>query len=130
MTGGPGGRPLRTVGRRLPRIDARERVTGEAVYPADLKLPGMLHAKILRSPLAHARIRRIDASRAAALPGVLAVVSGEDFPELPLGASIPMGETGQDMWMVAQLNMARGKVLWVGQPVAAVAAASRACART
>jgi len=121
VTGGPG-RPLRTVGRRLPRIDARERVTGEAVYPADLKLPGMLHAKILRSPLAHARIRRIDASRAAALPGVLAVVSGDDFPELPIGASIPMGETGQDMWMVAQLNMARGKVLWVGQPVAAVAA--------
>jgi CO/xanthine dehydrogenase Mo-binding subunit len=121
---GPSGgrRALRTVGKRLPRIDARERVTGEAIYPADLKLPGMVHARILRSPLAHARIRGIDTSRAAALPGVLAVVSGDDFPELPIGASIPMGETGQDMWMVAQLNMARGKVLWVGQPVAAVAA--------
>ena len=57
------GRPaLRTVGKRLARVDARERVTGEAIYPADLKLPGMVHAKILRSPLAHARIRRIDTS--------------------------------------------------------------------
>jgi CO/xanthine dehydrogenase Mo-binding subunit len=113
---------LQSVGRRLPRVDARERVTGGAVYPADLKLPGMLHAKLLRSPHAHARIRRIDTTRAEAFPGVLAVVTAADFPELELGASIPMGEAGYDMWMVAQINMARGKVLWVGQPVAAVAA--------
>jgi xanthine dehydrogenase molybdenum-binding subunit len=113
---------LQSVGKRLPRVDARERVTGGAVYPADLKLPGMLHAKMLRSPHAHARIRGIDTTRAEALPGVLAVVTAADFPELPLGASIPMGEAGYDMWMVAQINMARGKVFWVGQPVAAVAA--------
>ena len=81
----------------------------------------MLTAKMLRSPHAHARIRHIDTTRAEALPGVLAVVTAADFPELPIGASIPMGETGYDMWMVAQINMARGKVLWVGQPVAAVA---------
>ena len=53
---------------------------------------------------------------------MLAVVSAADFPELPVGATIPMGETGYDMWMVAQINMARRKVHWVGQPVAAVAA--------
>ena len=57
-----------------------------------------------------------------ALKGVLAVVTAADFPELPVGATIPMGETGYDMWMVARINMARDKVHWVGQPVAAVAA--------
>ena len=102
---------LKSVGKRLPRVDARERVTGGAIYPADLKLAGLVHAKMLRSPHAHARIRRIDTSRAEALQGVLAVVTSADFPEMPLGASIPMGEAGYDMWMVAQINMARGKVL-------------------
>jgi xanthine dehydrogenase molybdenum-binding subunit len=113
---------LQSVGKRLPRVDARERVTGGAIYPADLKLPGMVHGKMLRSPHAHARIRSIDTRRAEAAPGVLAVLTAADFPELPIGASIPMGEAGYDMWMVAQINMARGKVFWVGQPVAAVAA--------
>jgi CO/xanthine dehydrogenase Mo-binding subunit len=122
VAGGEDRRPLTSVGRRVPRIDARERVTGEAVYPADLKLPGMVHAKVLRSPLAHARIRQIDTSGAEALEGVLAVVTADDFVALPLGASIPMGETGYDMWMVSELNIARAKVHWVGQPVAAVAA--------
>jgi xanthine dehydrogenase molybdenum-binding subunit len=113
---------LQSVGKRLPRVDARERVTGGAIYPADLKLPGMVHGKMLRSPHAHARIRSIDTRRAEAAPGVLAVLTAADFPELPIGASIPMGEAGYDMWMVAQINMARGKVFWVGQPVVAVAA--------
>ena len=118
----PAQRPLEVVGKRLPRVDARERVTGEAVYPADLALPGTVHAKLKRSPHAHARIRRVDTSRAEALAGVLAVVTAVDFPELPVGATIPMGEVGYDMWMVAQLNIARHKVHWVGQPVAGVAA--------
>jgi CO/xanthine dehydrogenase Mo-binding subunit len=113
---------LEVVGKRLPRVDARERVTGQAIYPADLALPGTVHAKLLRSPHAHARIRGIDTARATALKGVLAVVTSADFPELPVGATIPMGETGYDMWMVAALNMARHKVHWVGQPVAGVAA--------
>lgn len=116
------GAELKVVGRRLPRVDARERVTGQAVYGADLRLPGMAHARILRSPHAHARIRSIDVSRAVALPGVLAVVTAADFPPLPMGASIPMGQTGYDMWGVAEINMARDNVFWVGQPVAAVAA--------
>jgi xanthine dehydrogenase molybdenum-binding subunit len=113
---------LKVIGKRVPRVDARERVTGEAVYPADLDLPGMVHAKLLRSAHAHARIRRIDTSRAEALKGVLAVVTAADFPELPVGATIPMGELGYDMWMVAQINLARHKVHWVGQPVAGIAA--------
>ena len=110
------------VGKRLPRVDAKERVTGQAIYPADLSLPGMVHAKLLRSPHAHARIRSIDVAQAQALKGVLAIVTAADFPELPVGATIPMGETGYDMWMIAAINLARGKVHWVGQPVAGVAA--------
>ncbi|HMK81317.1 MAG TPA: xanthine dehydrogenase family protein molybdopterin-binding subunit [Xanthobacteraceae bacterium] len=113
---------LKVVGKRLARIDARERVTGAARYPADLALAGMAHGKLKRSPHAHARIRGIDTARAAALKGVLAVVTAADFPEVALGASVPAGEVGYDMWMVAQLNIARHKVFWVGQPVAAVAA--------
>ncbi|MBO0742394.1 MAG: xanthine dehydrogenase family protein molybdopterin-binding subunit, partial [Hyphomicrobiaceae bacterium] len=110
------------VGRRVPRVDAKERVTGQAIYPADLSLPGMGYAKLLRSPHAHARIRSIDVARAQALKGVLAVVTAADFPALPVGATIPMGETGYDMWMIAAVNVARDKVHWVGQPVAGVAA--------
>src|SRR5690349_20461265 len=113
---------LEVIGKRLPRVDAKERVTGQAIYPADMTLPGMVHARLMRSPHAHARILRIDTSKAAALKGVLAVATAEDFPELPVGATIPMGEAGYDMWMVSAINMARGKVHWVGQPVAAVAA--------
>ncbi|MGY6646353.1 MAG: xanthine dehydrogenase family protein molybdopterin-binding subunit [Salinarimonas sp.] len=110
------------IGKSLARVDGRERVTGRARYAADITRPDMAHAKVLRSPHAHAVIKRIDTSAATALPGVLAVVTAEDFPDLPQGASIPMGETGYDMWGVSRLNMARGKVHWVGQPVAALAA--------
>ena len=113
---------LSSIGKRISRVDGRERTTGEAIYPADLNLPGMLHAKILRSPHAHAKIISIDTSKALAVEGVKAIVTATDFTDLPVGASIPMGETGYDMWMVAQINMARHKVHWYGQPVAAVAA--------
>jgi CO/xanthine dehydrogenase Mo-binding subunit len=114
---------LKVVGKRLPRIDAGERVTGRAVYPADFKRPGMVWGRVKRSTQAHARILRIDTSRAASLKGVLAIVTAADFPEVPMGSSIPFGETGQDLWVISLINMAREKVLWIGQPVAAVAAA-------
>ncbi len=67
------------IGKRLPRVDAPEKVNGEAKFAADYSLPGMLWCKILRSPHAHARIVSIDASRALALPGVRDVISGKDF---------------------------------------------------
>ncbi len=67
--------PLNTVGHRTLRIDALERVTGKAQYTGDVKLPGMLYARVLRSPHPHARIRKIDVSRAKALPGVRAVLT-------------------------------------------------------
>jgi CO/xanthine dehydrogenase Mo-binding subunit len=114
--------PLRVVGQRLPRIDAGERVTGRAIYPADLMRPGMLVGAIKRSPHAHATIKSIDLSKALALKGVKAVVSGADFPEIRPNTIIPFGETGADLWVSALIVMARAKVLWVGHPVAAVAA--------
>ena len=72
--------PLKTVGRATPRIDAVERVTGKATYTRDVRLPGMLYARVLRSPHPHARVRSIDTSRAAALPGVKAVITHDTAP--------------------------------------------------
>jgi xanthine dehydrogenase molybdenum-binding subunit len=111
-----------TIGKRLPRIDSGKRVTGEAIYPADFHLPGMLFAKLKRSPYPHAKIRSIDTSKALELAGVFAVATADDFPELEPGTAVPMGQGSCDVWMVGQINMARHKVYWVGQPVAAVAA--------
>ena len=62
------------VGKRLSRVDAVEKVTGKALYSADIDLPNMLHGKVLRSPYARARIRRLDITRAQALEGVMAVI--------------------------------------------------------
>src|SRR5262249_27295943 len=69
--------PLATIGHVTPRVDAIARVTGQAKYTNDLKLPGMLYARVLRSPHPHARIRRIDTSAATRLPGVRAVTTYE-----------------------------------------------------
>ncbi len=114
--------PLQVVGKRLPRVDAGERVTGRAIYPADLVRPGMVTGRIVRSPHAHARIVSIDTSRAEALKGVLAIVTGADFPDVPPGTMIPFGETGADAWVSALTVIARDRVLWRGHAVAAVAA--------
>ena len=70
--------PLTTIGHITPRVDAIERVTGQAKYTNDLKLPGMLYARVLRSPHPHAHIRRIDTSEASRLPGVQAVMTHEN----------------------------------------------------
>ena len=69
------------VGKRLPRADAIEKVKGEAEYTSDMQLPGMLYAKFLRSPYAHARIIDIDTTKAEALPGVKAVLTGHCGPK-------------------------------------------------
>jgi CO/xanthine dehydrogenase Mo-binding subunit len=73
---------LTIVGRTYPRVEGVEKVTGHAHYAYDVQLPGLLHARVLRSPLPHARIRRIDTSRAEALPGVRAVLSATNAPEM------------------------------------------------
>ncbi len=74
-------RDLSVIGTSVNRLDGLEKVTGRAKYSSDISLPGMLHAKIVRSPHAHARIRKIDISKAAALPGVFAILTREDAPD-------------------------------------------------
>ena len=101
------------IGKRIPRVDGRVKVTGEAKYAADLEMPGMLWCKILRSPYAHARILNIDTSRAEKLPGVKAVCTGKDFKGWSWG------------WMPQtrdEVPLAVDKVRYMAEAVAAVAA--------
>ena len=101
---------LTVVGKPIQRVDAEEKITGQAVYGYDLVLPDMLYGKTLFSPKAHARIKRIDTEKAKAYPGVVAVVISEDAPWTH-------GESVKDKPFLAQ-----GKVRCIGEPVAAVAA--------
>ena len=80
---------LHVVGTSVPRVDGANKVTGRARYVADLALPGTLVGKVLRSPHAHARIVRIDTAAARAIPGVHAVLTGEDTPKVPWGFFVP-----------------------------------------
>lgn len=98
------------VGQRIPRIEALGKVTGETAYVADIQLPRMVHAKLLRAPWAHARITRIDVSRAAAHPGVLLAVTGRDL------------EVEREPKARHRAILAVDRVVFYGQPVAAVVA--------
>ncbi|MGL5514313.1 MAG: xanthine dehydrogenase family protein molybdopterin-binding subunit, partial [Sporomusa sp.] len=100
----------RHIGKSPMRIEAREKVTGRAIYTCDMELPGMLIAKCIHSPYARAEIVNIDTSAAKALPGVKAVLTGEDIPYL-LG-----------LYMIDKRVLARGMVRYQGESVAAVAA--------
>lgn len=102
-------RKLKFVGRDVPRVDGVEKVTGKARFMADITVPGMVHGKILRSPYPHARLLRIDPSRAAALQGVFAVLTREDL-------------SGLDPYYSGRPVIAIDKVRYIGEPVAAVAA--------
>jgi CO/xanthine dehydrogenase Mo-binding subunit len=115
---------FRIIGRKTPKVDAIEKVTGRAQFGADVPLPRLLIGKVLRSPYAHARIRRIDTTEAAALPGVRAVITGQDFPTLTPGVAGPAGVVTIHESYLSQEVMARDKVLFHGQAVAAVAATS------
>ncbi|WP_419921402.1 xanthine dehydrogenase family protein molybdopterin-binding subunit [Candidatus Poriferisodalis sp.] len=115
-TGKNGNSGYRWIGTRPVRPDGLDKVAGKARFAADLVLPGMLHAHILRSPHPHARIISIDTSPAEAMPGVKAVVTGADFREAP-----PKGADRNLMCTV----IARDKVLYTGHAVAAVAASTR-----
>ena len=110
------------LGTRPVRPDGVDKVTGRAQFGADQNLPNMLHGKILRSPHAHAHIKRVDLSKALAMDGVCAAVAGADFPAVASGVSI--GEAGGDVVDVAYNVMARDKALYHGHAVAAVAATS------
>ncbi len=115
---------LKIVGTRPVRPDGADKVTGKAVYGGDYYLPGMLWGAILRSPHAHARITSIDTRKAAALPGVKAVATHSDFRESDDSDEINAGETMIDIDAAAQMCLAKDKVFYDGQPVAAVAATS------
>src|SRR5215470_5140204 len=124
MDAAPSSHTFRVIGRRTPKVDALDKVTGRAQFGADVILPRMLVGKVLRSPYAHARIKRIDTSQAAALPGVQAVITGHDLPRVIPGAAGGAGTASAREYYVSQEILARDKALFHGQVVAAVAATS------
>ena len=115
---------FKVVGTRPVRHDGTDKVTGRAVYGADIQLPGLLHGKILRSPYAHARIKSISTERASAHPGVLAVVTHADLP----WTDDRLMDVGEDLVMslryLSTAVLADDKALHKGHPVAAVAASN------
>jgi xanthine dehydrogenase molybdenum-binding subunit len=120
--------PLTTIGNTTPRVDAIARVTGQAKYTRDLKLPGMLYARVLRSPHPHARIVSIDTSEASRLPGVRAVISHETAHVVWGAGAVSGGRQYNDA--IKEITLHRryifnNPVRCVGDPVAAVAAADR-----
>ena len=106
---------LSYVGKSVPRVDAPEKVAGSAVFTLDLQLPRMLTGKLKASDVPHAKIKNIDTSRAEALPGVMCVLTGEDMPEDLVWGVIPV--------CYDLIPLARGKVRFIGESVAAVVAA-------
>ncbi len=114
---------LRVVGTRPVRPDGVDKVTGRAAFGADFTMPGMIWAKLKRSPHPHARIVSIDASKALALKGVKAVVTAEDFPDIASEEAF-VGEGPMNFRDLSRNCMARGKALYEGHAVAAVAAMS------
>jgi len=123
----PAAAALKVVGTRPVRPDGVDKVTGAATYGADFSLPGMLVGKIKRSPHAHARIVSIDTRSALALPGVKAVVTAADFPDLA-SEEYEAGESASNLRDLSLNCMARHKVLYDGHAVAAVAAISASIA--
>ena len=113
------------VGTRPIRHDGADKVTGRALYGADFTTTGLLHGKTLRSPHAHARIISIDTSKAAAHPGVKAIVTADDLgPAVKAGTIVDYGEADADLKYIRDNILARDKVLYVGHAIAAVAATS------
>jgi CO/xanthine dehydrogenase Mo-binding subunit len=117
------GQTYKVIGTRPIRHDGVDKVTGRALYGADIRLAGMFYGAVLRSPHAHARILSIDTRQAEALPGVKAVVTAADLPDI--GDKVTgQGEGTVNMRYMSNNVLARDKVLYDGHPVAAVAAAN------
>jgi xanthine dehydrogenase molybdenum-binding subunit len=112
------------LGTRPIRHDGVEKVTGRAKYGADYSFPGMLHGKVLRSPHAHARIKSIRYEQALKLPGVFAIITGADFPQCSTEVAAIAGEYTVNVRNISHNVIARGKVLYDGHALAAVAASS------
>ncbi len=118
-----GKKQYKVIGTRPVRHDGADKVTGRAIYGADMRLSGTVHGKILRSPHAHARIKSIDTSEAETFPGVLAVVTAKDMPDLK-DKIADLGEGSVNLAHLGANVLAHGKVLYKGHAVAAVAATS------
>ncbi|MFW6195679.1 MAG: xanthine dehydrogenase family protein molybdopterin-binding subunit, partial [Chloroflexota bacterium] len=125
MVANPEARPdYKVVGTRPIRHDGYDKVTGRAVYGADVKVPKLVWGEVLRSPHAHARIKSIDTSEAARMPGVLAVMTHADMPAA-MAKEIDAGEGTVNFKRTSENMMADDKVLYKGHVVAAVAALDR-----
>ena len=109
------------IGKNPHRHDATDKVTGRAQYGADIRLPGMLYGAMLRSPHAHARILSIDTSKAESYPGVRAVVTAKDLPDVASKIA-ELGEGTINLRHQSNNILARDKVLYFGHAIAAVAA--------
>jgi xanthine dehydrogenase molybdenum-binding subunit len=116
--------PFRIIGRKTPKVDALDKVTGRAQFGADISLPRLLVGKVLRSPYAHARIKHIDIHQAVALPGVHAVITGNDLPTLTPGIQLSSSTVTAHESYLSQEVLARDRVLFHGHAVAALAATS------
>jgi CO/xanthine dehydrogenase Mo-binding subunit len=114
---------FKVIGTRPIRHDGVDKVTGRALYGADFQIAGLLHGRVLRSPYAHANIKKIDASAALKVPGVEAVATGADFPD-PGDRIANLGEGAVNLRHLSSNCLAHGKALYHGQAVAAVAAIS------
>lgn len=118
----------RIIGKDTPKFDGIDKVTGRARFGADVYLPGMLVGKVLRSPYAHAIIKSIDTQRAEALPGVKAVITSADIPDVLPGTLGRQGAITDREFYLSRELLAREKVLFHGHAVAAVAAADEGIA--
>ena len=118
------GQELSVVGKRLPRLNAGAMATGAAQYTVDIKMPGMLIGKVLRSPYPHARIIRIDKSKAERLPGVEAVITFEDVPKKLFNTSMTyeISAEPETRGVRRDQHILTDKARYVGDAVAAVAA--------
>ncbi len=119
---------LRTVGKPIRRVDAMGKVVGDTVYAGDLFMPHMLHARVFRSSVPYARIKRLNVSRAQSLPGVVCVLTAVDLPQSVLVTDMP-GQTGQKRRSGSDAHvLATDLVRFIGDPIALVAAETLAAA--
>jgi len=111
------------VGKSLTRTDAPGKAMGRTPYAGDYVMPGMLHAKVLRADIASARLKRLDVSKARALPGVVCVLTAADMPDRTIATDIP-GQTGRDRLKTEQQILIKERVRYFGEPLALIAAES------
>lgn len=117
--------PKKWVGTGMERKEDARLLTGKAIFVDDMKLPGMLYCSIFRSTYPHAKLKKVDVSQAAKLPGVVAIITGEDMKPYPLPPGIELRVLGQKTVTGFAFALAVDKVRYVGEPVAAVAAVDR-----